>query len=114
MVALSIGLLISIMFPAIFTLTLERSSASAEATSGLLCPAIIGGAFVAPVAGAIADGARLAVAFPAPAACYLMLCVFAFAAGRNADVRKMEVASAHEAIRIAPSTLRAAGRRASP
>ncbi|MFN7052483.1 MAG: MFS transporter, partial [Gemmobacter sp.] len=36
-IALSIGLFNSIMFPVIFTLTLERSSASEEATSGLLC-----------------------------------------------------------------------------
>src|SRR3546814_8590058 len=33
-VALSIGLFNSIMFPVIFTLTLERSTARAEATSG--------------------------------------------------------------------------------
>src|SRR3546814_9491545 len=38
-VALSIGLFNSIMFPVIFTLTLERSTARAEATSGLLCTA---------------------------------------------------------------------------
>ena len=44
-VALAIGLFNSIMFPVIFTLTLERSSASDEATSGLLCTAIVGGAF---------------------------------------------------------------------
>src|SRR3546814_2966832 len=36
-VALSIGLFNSIMFPVIFTLTLERAGARAEATSGLLC-----------------------------------------------------------------------------
>ena len=36
-VALAIGLFNAIMFPVIFTLTLERSSARAEATSGLLC-----------------------------------------------------------------------------
>src|SRR5690606_26226195 len=35
-VALAIGLFNSIMFPVIFTLTLERSTASTEATSGLL------------------------------------------------------------------------------
>ncbi|NUQ19138.1 MAG: MFS transporter, partial [Sphingomonas sp.] len=35
--ALSIGLFNSIMFPVIFTITLERSSASEEATSGFLC-----------------------------------------------------------------------------
>jgi FHS family L-fucose permease-like MFS transporter len=35
--ALSIGLANSIMFPVIFTITLERSIASEDATSGFLC-----------------------------------------------------------------------------
>lgn len=42
-VALSIGLFNSIMFPVIFTLTLERSTASEEATSGLLICPLLGG-----------------------------------------------------------------------
>src|ERR1043165_4568180 len=42
--ALSIGLFNSIMFPVIFTSTLERSTAAPAATSGLLCLAIVGGA----------------------------------------------------------------------
>ncbi|WP_137679825.1 MFS transporter [Aurantiacibacter suaedae] len=94
-VALSIGLFNSIMFPVIFTLTLERSTASAEATSGLLCTAIIGGAFVPLVAGALADSAGHTIAFLAPAACYVMLCVFAFAAGRKSDIREVEAVSVH-------------------
>ena len=49
-VALCIGLFNSIMFPVIFTLTLERSTASNEATSGFLCFSIIGGA-LDPAAG---------------------------------------------------------------
>ncbi|MEL1249286.1 MFS transporter [Aurantiacibacter gilvus] len=94
-VALAIGLFNSIMFPVIFTLTLERSSASAEATSGLLCTAIVGGAVVPPLAGTIADGAGLAMAFLAPAACYVMLCAFAFTAGRTNTVHKVETTSLH-------------------
>ncbi|RIV80136.1 MFS transporter [Aurantiacibacter xanthus] len=94
-VALSIGLFNSIMFPVIFTLTLERSTASAEATSGLLCTAIIGGAFVPLVAGGIADSAGPALAFLAPAACYVLLCVFAYAAGRKSDIREVEAVSVH-------------------
>jgi FHS family L-fucose permease-like MFS transporter len=55
-VALAIGLFNSIMFPVIFTLTLERSSASEEATSGLLCTAIVGGALLPLLVGAVSDG----------------------------------------------------------
>src|SRR3546814_2767192 len=53
--ALSIGLFNSIMFPVIFTLTLERSSASTDATSGFLCMSIIGGAIIPLIVGKIAD-----------------------------------------------------------
>ena len=40
--ALAIGFFNSIMFPTIFTITLERSGVSQSATSGLLCVAIFG------------------------------------------------------------------------
>ena len=95
-VALAIGLVNSIMFPVIFTLTLERSSASEQATSGILCTSIIGGAFLPPLVGAVSGAAGYAVAFCVPATCYVLLCVFAAAAGSTAPVRKVEeTASAH-------------------
>jgi len=81
-VALGIGFFNSIMFPVIFTLTLERSSASAEATSGLLCTAIVGGAFVPLLVGRFADLAGYVEALAVPAACYALLCLFALSAGR--------------------------------
>ena len=81
-VALAIGLFNSIMFPVIFTLTLERSSASVEATSGLLCTSIVGGAFVPLLVGALSDQAGYVSALIAPAACYALLCLFALAAIR--------------------------------
>ena len=78
--ALGIGLFNSIMFPVIFTLTLERSSASKEATSGFLCFAIVGGAFVPLLVGAVSGATSYATAFVVPAACYLVLLVFGLAA----------------------------------
>ena len=81
--ALAVGLFNSIMFPAIFTLTLERSSASASATSGLLCMAIIGGAILPLVGGMVADTSNLNMAFLIPAAGYVILTVFAVAAART-------------------------------
>jgi MFS transporter, FHS family, L-fucose permease len=80
--ALSIGLMNAIMFPVIFTLTLERSSASEAATSGLLCMAIVGGAFLPSVAGKIADELSLRDAYLVPLLAYLCLSVFGFAASR--------------------------------
>ncbi len=80
--ALSIGLFNSIMFPVIFTMTLERSTAAPAATSGLLCLAIVGGAILPYVYGLIADAAGLHAAYFLPAAAYLLIVVFAIAATR--------------------------------
>tara|TARA_R110002051_G_C8688831_1_gene492731 strand:- start:181 stop:1470 length:1290 start_codon:yes stop_codon:yes gene_type:complete len=83
--ALSIGLFNSIMFPTIFTLTLERSSAPASATSGLLVFGIIGGAILPLIAGRIADaaGGVLNPAFFVPLTGYVALTVFALACART-------------------------------
>jgi FHS family L-fucose permease-like MFS transporter len=80
--ALSIGLFNSIMFPVIFTATLERSTAAPAATSGLLCLAIVGGAILPYIFGAIADRAGLHAAYFLPALAYLAIVVFAVAATR--------------------------------
>ena len=80
--ALSIGLFNSIMFPVIFTSTLERSSAAPAATSGLLCLAIVGGAILPIAYGMIADKAGLHAAYFLPATAYLLIVVFAVAATR--------------------------------
>jgi FHS family L-fucose permease-like MFS transporter len=86
-VALAIGLFNSIMFPVIFTLTLERSTASEEATSGLLCTSIIGGAFVPLLVGTVSGTHGYAFALIVPALCYIVLCIFSIAAGRAKPVR---------------------------
>jgi FHS family L-fucose permease-like MFS transporter len=93
-VALAIGLFNSIMFPVIFTLTLERSTASEEATSGLLCTAIIGGAFLPLLVGRVSDASSYSSALIVPAACYVVLCLFAVAAGRARVLRGLDELSA--------------------
>jgi FHS family L-fucose permease-like MFS transporter len=84
--ALVIGLFNSIMFPNIFTLTLERSTASPAATSGLLCMAIVGGAVLPPITGWIADSIKgstgLHAAFLLPMAAYALICAFGITAAR--------------------------------
>jgi FHS family L-fucose permease-like MFS transporter len=80
--ALAIGLFNSIMFPVIFTLTLERSTASQAATSGLLCMAIIGGAILPLLGGVVSDAASRSMAFFVPACGYVGLFLFALAAAR--------------------------------
>jgi MFS transporter, FHS family, L-fucose permease len=80
--AIAVGLFNSIMFPTIFTLTLERSTAPVASTSGLLCMAIVGGALLPVFAGHVADVAGLSVAFLVPMAAYFGIAIFAAAAAR--------------------------------
>jgi FHS family L-fucose permease-like MFS transporter len=94
--AILIGLFNSIMFPTIFTLTLERSTAPASATSGLMCMAISGGGFISVVYGFAVDqflkhvsvGAR-SLAFVVPLVCYLYVLWFSRAA-RGAQTHAIE------------------------
>ena len=87
-VALAIGLFNSIMFPVIFTITLERSTASEEATSGFLCFSIIGGAAIPPLVGLVSQNSDYVTAFIVPAICYAILVFFAISAGRAAIARR--------------------------
>jgi FHS family L-fucose permease-like MFS transporter len=75
--ALAVGLFNSIMFPTIFTITLERAGVSRSSTSGLLCLAIVGGAVLPYVVGRIADSAGITIAFLVPMAAYAVIFVFA-------------------------------------
>jgi FHS family L-fucose permease-like MFS transporter len=80
--AIAVGLFNSIMFPVIFTLTLERSTASQAATSGLLCMAIVGGAILPLVVGQLADKSGLHSAFLVPMVAYVIISLFAMGAAR--------------------------------
>jgi FHS family L-fucose permease-like MFS transporter len=91
--ALSIGLFNSIMFPVIFTLTLERSTASQAATSGLLCMAIVGGAVLPLLVGLVGDSVGLHASFLVPMVAYAAISLFALAAGRARVVVRDEPAA---------------------
>ena len=91
--ALAIGLFNSIMFPTIFTITLERSGVSQSATSGLLCVAIFGGALLPMAVGAIADRYGLGVSFIVPLAAYAVIAAFALAARNGAPLEPQPAVS---------------------
>lgn len=93
--ALAVGFFNSIMFPTIFTLTLGRSSAPVAATSGLLCMAIVGGAFLPPLTGLTADALGVERAFFVPLFAYLGIVAFAFAAARGARPAPQASIAAH-------------------
>ena len=88
--ALLIGLFNSIMFPTIFTLTLQRSSAPTSATSGLLCMAIVGGAFLLLAFAKIEEmTGSISMGFIAPLVCYVYVLWFSFSA-RKAPVHEIQ------------------------
>ena len=74
---LGVGFFNSIMFPTIFTLAIEDLGEGKPQGSGLLCTAIVGGAFIPPAVGALVDGASFEVAFLLPLVCYMYIAWYA-------------------------------------
>ena len=67
---LAVGLFNSIMFPTIFTLSLEGLGDLKAQASGLLCMAIVGGAIIPFVFGSLIDGFGFKIAFILTILCY--------------------------------------------
>ena len=74
---LAVGFFNSIMFPTIFTLAIEDLGEGKPQGSGVLCTAIVGGAFIPPAMGALVDSAGFGMAFVLPMACYLYIAWYA-------------------------------------
>jgi FHS family L-fucose permease-like MFS transporter len=70
---IAVGFLNSIMFPTIFTLAIDGLGRHTEQGSGILCAAIVGGAFIPALQGVFADKAGLHISFIVPAVCYLYI-----------------------------------------
>jgi FHS family L-fucose permease-like MFS transporter len=71
-----VGLFNSIMFPTIFSMALHKLGAQTGQGSGILCMAIVGGAIVPFIQGAMADSVGLQQSFLVPAACYVFILYF--------------------------------------
>jgi FHS family L-fucose permease-like MFS transporter len=67
---LAVGLFNSIMFPTIFTLSLEGLGDLKAQASGLLCMAIVGGAIIPFFFGSLIDSVGFKMAFILTIACY--------------------------------------------
>jgi FHS family L-fucose permease-like MFS transporter len=73
-----VGLFNSVMFPSIFTLGIAKLGPLTGDGSGLLVMAIVGGAIIPLIQGALADRIGIHHAFILPAICYLYIAYFAF------------------------------------
>jgi FHS family L-fucose permease-like MFS transporter len=67
---IAVGLFNSIMFPTIFTLAIDGLGTATEEGSGILCTAIVGGALIPALQGAMADSLGLQPSFILPVICY--------------------------------------------
>ncbi|MEJ7926348.1 sugar MFS transporter [Sphingobium sp. AN641] len=81
---LAVGLMNAIMFPTIFSLGIEGLGERTPQGSGLLCMAIVGGAIIPLLTGAIADATSLAMALTIPAICYLLIAIYGWSARHRA------------------------------
>jgi MFS transporter, FHS family, L-fucose permease len=72
-----VGFFNSIMFPTIFTLAISGLGRLTGAASGVLVTAIVGGAIIPVVQGALADRIGIHHAFVLPAVCYLYIIFYA-------------------------------------
>jgi FHS family L-fucose permease-like MFS transporter len=75
---LAVGLFNSIMFPTIFTLTLEGLGDLKAQASGLLCMAIVGGAIIPFIFGSLIDSFGFKTAFVLAIACYGYILFFGY------------------------------------
>ena len=75
---LAVGLFNSIMFATIFTLAIKDVGSNTDKASGILCTAIVGGALIPLLQGAIADSVGLKLAFFLPLLCYLYIAFYGF------------------------------------
>jgi len=74
---LAVGLCNSIMYPTIYVLALPEDPKLATPGGTVLCMAVVGGAIVPMLTGALADRMGLATALVLPAVCYLFIAAFA-------------------------------------
>ena len=73
---LGVGLFNSIMFPTIFSMAIHKLGPLTGQGSGLLCMAIVGGAIVPFLMGAVADRIGIQHAFFVPVLCYAYIAFF--------------------------------------
>jgi FHS family L-fucose permease-like MFS transporter len=81
-----VGLFNSVMFPSIFTLGIAELGPLTGDGSGILVMAIVGGAILPVIQGAMADRIGIHHAFILPAICYLYILYYAVAGSRPTPV----------------------------
>ncbi|AUW58581.1 MFS transporter [Sphingobium sp. SCG-1] len=74
---IAVGMCNAIMYPTIYALAMPQDSRMAPLASMWLCMAVVGGAIIPMLTGAVADAAGLLLALLLPAICYAGIALFA-------------------------------------
>jgi FHS family L-fucose permease-like MFS transporter len=75
---IAISFFMSMMFPTIFALGIKGLGTRTKTGGALLVMSIIGGAVLTPVMGKVADLAGIAMAYMVPAACFILIALYAW------------------------------------
>jgi MFS transporter, FHS family, L-fucose permease len=86
---IAVGLFNSIMFPTIFTMAIDGLGKHTGQGSGILCMAIVGGALVPVIQGALADQIGIHHCFIIPVLCYLYIAWYGVSGGRHGAAAKI-------------------------
>ncbi len=84
-----VGFCNSLMFPTIFSLGTEGLGEQTPQGSGILCTAIVGGAFVPYLFGQTADHTSLRIALIVPVICYVIIAAFGLWSVKNPSTGKV-------------------------
>ncbi len=96
---LAVGFFNSIMFPTIFTLAINQLGNAASHGAGVLCLAIVGGAILPLVQGALADMFGIQLSFVLPIFCYAFIVYYALIGSKPvASSNQIKEGGKHEAI----------------
>jgi FHS family L-fucose permease-like MFS transporter len=85
---LLVGLFNSIMFPTIFSLALNGLGKHTAQGSGILCLAIVGGAIVPLLQGALADSVGVQLSYVLPIFCYLFIAFYGLSGSKPVQVQE--------------------------
>jgi fucose permease len=78
-----IGLGFANIFPLVFSITVDRMPSRGNELSGLMISAIVGGAIIPPIMGAVADATSVLLGFIVPSLCVLYIGVVSFRSNKQ-------------------------------
>ena len=89
---MAVAFFMSIMFPTVFSLSIQGLGSKTKLGSSLVIMGIVGGAIIPPIMGKVSDMFNIQVAYLVPVVCFAYIFYFAC---RNLKVKKVEMVAGH-------------------